>query len=174
MPARSKWRKARLRPGRRSCSSLISDDQRILAILIAFCFGALLESLAGAVAGFVLWPALAAGLLLALVAGPLGSLLVWRRLAYFGDSLAHAALLGVGLSLLLAIPGWIGIALVCAVVAGLLATLPRLRLVQSLAAGVDHLTSDPRLPAQVPLCRIVDPEMDTVTYAELQQRREQI
>lgn len=73
----------------------------------------------------LLWPALAAGLLLALVAGPLGSLLVWRRLAYFGDSLAHAALFGVGLSLLLSIPGWIGIALVCAVVAGLLAVLLR-------------------------------------------------
>lgn len=73
----------------------------------------------------LLWPALAAGLLVALVAGPLGSLLVWRRLAYFGDSLAHAALLGVGLSLLTALPGWIGIVLVCAVVALLLATLLR-------------------------------------------------
>lgn len=73
----------------------------------------------------LLWPALAAGLLLALVTGPLGSLLVWRRLAYFGDSLAHAALLGVGLSLLLSIPGWLGIVLVCAVVAGLLAALLR-------------------------------------------------
>lgn len=73
----------------------------------------------------LLWPALAAGLLLALVTGPLGSLLVWRRLAYFGDSLAHAALLGVGLSLLLAIPGWLGIVLVCAMVAALLAALLR-------------------------------------------------
>ena len=45
------------------------------------------------------WPALAGGLLTALVCGPLGALLVWRRLAYFGDSLSHAALLGVGLSL---------------------------------------------------------------------------
>lgn len=73
----------------------------------------------------LLWPALAAGLLVALVAGPLGSLLVWRRLAWFGDSLAHAALLGIGLSLLLALPGWIGIALVTAVVAGLLTLLLR-------------------------------------------------
>lgn len=73
----------------------------------------------------LLWPALVAGLLVALVAGPLGSLLVWRRLAWFGDSLAHAALLGVGLSLLLALPGWIGISAVTAVVAGLLALLLR-------------------------------------------------
>lgn len=69
------------------------------------------------------WPALTAGLLVALVAGPLGSLLVWRRLAYFGDSLSHAALLGVGLSLLLSIPGWIGISMVCVVVALLLGLL---------------------------------------------------
>jgi zinc transport system permease protein len=69
------------------------------------------------------WPALAAGLLVAAVAGPLGSLLVWRRLAYFGDSLSHAALLGVGLSLLLSIPGWVGISAVCLILALLLALL---------------------------------------------------
>lgn len=73
----------------------------------------------------LLWPALAAGLLVALVAGPLGSLLVWRRLAYFGDSLSHAALLGVGLSLLLSLPGWIGITAVCVTVAVLLTLLLR-------------------------------------------------
>jgi ABC-type Mn2+/Zn2+ transport system permease subunit len=32
---------------------------------------------------------------LRLAAAPLGSLLVWRKLAYFGDSLSHATLLGV-------------------------------------------------------------------------------
>lgn len=69
------------------------------------------------------WPALCAGLLVALIAGPLGSLLIWRRLAYFGDSLSHAALLGVGLSLLLSIPGWAGIGAVCLLVALLLGLL---------------------------------------------------
>jgi zinc transport system permease protein len=75
------------------------------------------------------WPALAGGLLTALVCGPLGSLLVWRRLAYFGDSLSHAALLGVGLSLLLSLPGWVGIITVCltmAVLLGLLMKRPEL------------------------------------------------
>ncbi len=38
---------------------------------------------------------LAAGLLLALSAGPLGSFVVWRRMAFFGDTLAHGALLGI-------------------------------------------------------------------------------
>lgn len=47
---------------------------------------------------FVLY-ALAAGIALALVVGPLGSVVVWRRMAYFGDTLAHAALLGVALAI---------------------------------------------------------------------------
>lgn len=45
--------------------------------------------------------ALVAGIGVALVAGPLGCVVVWRRLAYFGDTVAHAALLGVALGLLL-------------------------------------------------------------------------
>ncbi|WP_226703267.1 iron chelate uptake ABC transporter family permease subunit [Microbulbifer elongatus] len=48
-----------------------------------------------------LWYALAAGLLVALVSGPLGCFAVWRRMAYFGDTLAHSALLGVTLGFLL-------------------------------------------------------------------------
>ncbi|MCB1518417.1 MAG: metal ABC transporter permease [Hyphomicrobiaceae bacterium] len=44
--------------------------------------------------------AVLAGSMLALVAGPLGCFVVWRRMAYFGDTIAHAALLGVALALL--------------------------------------------------------------------------
>ncbi|MFH1158008.1 MAG: metal ABC transporter permease [Pseudomonadota bacterium] len=44
--------------------------------------------------------ALAGGIGIALVVGPLGCFVVWRRMAYFGDSLAHSALLGVTLGLL--------------------------------------------------------------------------
>ena len=43
--------------------------------------------------------ALLAGLGLALVSAPLGCFVVWRRMAYFGDATAHAAMLGVALSL---------------------------------------------------------------------------
>lgn len=43
---------------------------------------------------------LAVGLLLALIAGPLGSFVVWRRMAFFGDTLAHGALLGITLGVL--------------------------------------------------------------------------
>jgi zinc transport system permease protein len=45
--------------------------------------------------------ALLAGLGVAVVAGPLGCFVVWRRMAYFGDTLAHSALLGVALGVLL-------------------------------------------------------------------------
>lgn len=52
---------------------------------------------------FFLRALLATGLL-ALITGPLGCLLVWRRMAFFGDALAHAALLGVALGLALELP----------------------------------------------------------------------
>ena len=39
--------------------------------------------------------ALVAGIGVAIVTGPLGCFVVWRRLSYFGDTLAHSALLGV-------------------------------------------------------------------------------
>mgnify|MGYP003303317442 FL=1 len=39
--------------------------------------------------------ALFAGIGIAFVTGPLGCFVVWRRLSYFGDTLAHSALLGV-------------------------------------------------------------------------------
>ena len=42
--------------------------------------------------------ALLAGIGVALVTGPLGCFVVWRRLSYFGDTLSHSALLGVTLA----------------------------------------------------------------------------
>ena len=44
--------------------------------------------------------ALLAGIGLALVTGPAGCFIVWRRLAYFGETIAHSALLGVALAIL--------------------------------------------------------------------------
>lgn len=49
----------------------------------------------------LLLPGWLAGLMLSLAAGPLGSFVVWRRMSYFGDTLAHASLLGVAFGLLL-------------------------------------------------------------------------
>ncbi len=47
-----------------------------------------------------LWRALLGGVGIALIAGPLGCFIVWRRMAYFGDTLAHSALLGIALGFL--------------------------------------------------------------------------
>ncbi|UUX52246.1 metal ABC transporter permease [Nisaea acidiphila] len=69
--------------------------------------------------------ALAAGAGAALAAGPLGCFVVWRRLAYFGDTMAHSALLGLALGFLLGFAPVLGIAAVTVVAAGLLMTLER-------------------------------------------------
>ena len=50
--------------------------------------------------GDFLWRAALAGLGVGIAAAPLGCFVVWRRMAYFGDATAHAAILGVALALL--------------------------------------------------------------------------
>jgi zinc transport system permease protein len=52
---------------------------------------------------------------------------VWRRLAYFGDTLSHAALLGVVLGFLLQVNLTVGIVVVCQLLALLLVALRRQR-----------------------------------------------
>jgi len=71
--------------------------------------------------------ALIGGIGLALVAGPLGCVVVWRRMAYFGDTLAHSALLGIALGLLLDMGHNLGVAAVCAGIALLLGILQEQR-----------------------------------------------
>lgn len=68
---------------------------------------------------FILY-ALAAGIALALVVGPLGSVVVWRRMAYFGDTLAHAALLGVALAIAAEQLPMLGVGLIGVLIAVLL------------------------------------------------------
>ena len=58
-----------------------------------------------------------AGVGVAFAAAPLGCFVVWRRMAYFGDATAHAAILGVALSLAFQIsifPGALAVALLMA------------------------------------------------------------
>ena len=69
--------------------------------------------------------ALLAGIGLALLAGSLGCVVVWRRMAYFGDTLAHSALLGVALAVSAEILPIIGVALIGIVLASLLFWLER-------------------------------------------------
>ncbi|MGB0747383.1 MAG: metal ABC transporter permease [Magnetospiraceae bacterium] len=72
--------------------------------------------------------ALAAGLVIALAAAPLGCFMVWRRMAYFGDTLAHSALLGVALGAIAGLAPLAGVLVVSLAVASLLAVLQRRRL----------------------------------------------
>lgn len=58
-----------------------------------------------------------AGVLVALLAAPFGCFVVWRRMAYFGDTMAHSALLGITVALLLDIHVNIGIFVIAVVTA---------------------------------------------------------
>jgi zinc transport system permease protein len=58
--------------------------------------------------------AILAGIGLALVAGPLGCFVVWRRMAYFGDTMAHSALLGVAFAFMFQINLVAGVFIVAA------------------------------------------------------------
>lgn len=64
-----------------------------------------------------------AGSGIALIAGPLGSVIVWRRMANFGDALGHSTLLGVCFAWLFNINIYIGLISISIIVAGILATL---------------------------------------------------
>lgn len=69
--------------------------------------------------------AVLAGLMVAVVAGPLGAFMVWRRMAYFGDTVSHSALLGVALGFLLGMNLNLLVTLVCVMVAVILVFLQR-------------------------------------------------
>ena len=57
--------------------------------------------------------AIIAGIGVAIIAGAIGCFVVWRKMAYFGDSLAHSALLGVALGLVLGISTNVGTIIIC-------------------------------------------------------------
>ena len=65
------------------------------------------------------------GIGVALIAGPLGCFLVWRRMSYFGAAVSHSALLGVALGLFLSINFMLAVAAVCVIMAMLLYGLDR-------------------------------------------------
>ncbi len=60
--------------------------------------------------------ALVAGVGVALVAGPFGCLIVWKRMSYFGDTLAHSGLLGVTLAYLFQVNITLSVFTICAIV----------------------------------------------------------
>lgn len=78
------------------------------------------------------WRALLTGLCVAALAGPLGCFVVWRRMAFFGDALAHAALLGIGAGLAIGAGAPLGLAVIVFGFAGLFVALE----------GASHLARD--------------------------------
>lgn len=66
-----------------------------------------------------------AGLAVVIISGPLGSFMVWRRMAYFGDTLSHSALLGVSIGFIASININLSILLLCLSVAALMAFFQR-------------------------------------------------
>ncbi len=73
--------------------------------------------------------ALAGGLGIAALAGPLGAFVVWRRMAYFGDTLAHSALMGIALGFLFEINLNLAVVACCVMLSVLLVSLQRQHLV---------------------------------------------
>jgi zinc transport system permease protein len=60
--------------------------------------------------------AICAGLIMVVIAAPMGCLMVWQRLAFLSDTLGHAAVLGVGLGLVLQLEPIFGVLAVALVI----------------------------------------------------------
>jgi len=102
------------------------------------------------------WRAALASLVVALVAGPVGCFIVWRRMAFFGHAVSHAALLGVAIGLALGINLMLGVVVTGMAVALLLVGLETRRILAtdtligilghaSLAAGLVALAFMPNV-----------------------------
>lgn len=63
----------------------------------------------------IILPAWLAAALLAMLAAPLGCLVLWRRLAFFCDTLAHGAMLGAALALWVGVPSLLGMGILAVV-----------------------------------------------------------
>lgn len=75
---------------------------------------------------------------LAIACAPLGCFVVWRRMAYFGDATAHAALLGVALSLAFALPLMPAVTVVALVVAAVVAGMSGRQSVDTMLGVLAH------------------------------------
>lgn len=86
--------------------------------------------------------AILGGVGIALIAGPMGSIMVWRRLANFGDTLAHSTLLGICFALFFNIDLYFGLISVSVIIAGILALLSQQKWVamDALLVMLSHTT----------------------------------
>ncbi len=85
------------------------------------------------------WRAFLAAVGLAVIAAPLGCIVVWRRMSYVGETLAQAGLLGVALGLALRIDLTLAVVIAAIAAAGVLTLLGRQKLVPlNSALGLTH------------------------------------
>nr|VFK46976.1 MAG: zinc transport system permease protein [Candidatus Kentron sp. TC]VFK50084.1 MAG: zinc transport system permease protein [Candidatus Kentron sp. TC]VFK61818.1 MAG: zinc transport system permease protein [Candidatus Kentron sp. TC] len=75
--------------------------------------------------------ALLGGMGIAAVAGPLGCIVIWRRMAYFGAALSHSALLGIALGFLVGSGPMVGVLIFCLNFAIILSLLERRKMLAS-------------------------------------------
>ncbi len=112
--------------------------------------------IAGTIMIELLLAPLLAGLAVATVAGPMGAFVVWRRMAFFGDTLAHGALLGAALALAIDASIYPVVVAVCLLLALLLVALQQQRQLASdtllgivahttLAAGIIAISLQPQI-----------------------------
>ncbi|WP_034411787.1 zinc ABC transporter permease subunit ZnuB [Candidatus Photodesmus katoptron] len=79
----------------------------------------------------ILLPAFLAGLGIAIIAGPLGSFIVWKKMAYFGEALAHASLMGISLGFLLNINIYFSLIICSLLLSFILVLLQKQRLIST-------------------------------------------
>ena len=60
--------------------------------------------------------ALMAGIFIAIIAGPMGSIVVWKKMAFFGDALSHSALLAIAIGFILGINTQLSIFIICGLI----------------------------------------------------------
>lgn len=68
----------------------------------------------------LLLPAWIMGTLLVFLTAPLGCLMLWRRMSFFADTMAHGTLLGVAIAGALSLPLWMGVTLLAVLLVGIL------------------------------------------------------
>ena len=68
----------------------------------------------------LLAPAWLMGAILVGLTAPLGCLMLWRRMAFFADTMAHGTLLGIALAAFLGLPYWLGVGLLAVLLVALL------------------------------------------------------
>ncbi len=107
--------------------------------------------------------ALAAALGLALIAAPLGALVVWQRMAYFGETMAQASLLGVALSLAVGASATISV-LVVAVLAALLISLLSRQQVLPLDSVLGLLHHGSLAAGIIAVALVAGPSVDLLGY----------